>query len=144
MPFCTSCGTPVDPRASFCHQCGHAQPHTAPQSTDLLSGLSDHAASVLCYIPVFGVIPAILFLATHNYRTRHRVRFDAFQGLYIFIAWLMVHSFPSWGIEHVILSVFKVIIFVCWIYLLIKAARREQVKLPIVGDLAARSMTEQL
>ena len=153
MPFCTNCGTPADPNASFCHNCGTPQPRRAAQYSDLLEGLSDHTASVLCYIPVFGVIPAIIFLASHKYRTNHRVRFDAFQALYLFIAWLLVHSaapalllasFPGWGMEHVVIGILRVVLFICWIYLLVKAARREQVKLPIIGDLAARSTTEQM
>ena len=52
--------------------------------------ISDRTASILCYIPVFGVIPAIIFLAVQKYRTNPRVRFDAFQSLYLFVAFLVV------------------------------------------------------
>jgi len=99
------------------------------------------------------VIPAIVFLAAQKYRTNQRVRFNAFQSLYLFVAWLIVSSaaaslfftgFPAWGIEHAIFAVLKLALFVCWIYLLIKAAHEEHVRLPIIGDLAARSTTEQL
>jgi uncharacterized membrane protein len=153
LPFCTHCGTSVDPYASFCHNCGAAQPHPTARASDFLEGLSDRTASILCYIPVFGVIPAIIFLASQKYRANQRVRFNAFQALYLFVAWLIVSSaapaffvagFPGWGIERAIFGLLKVALFVCWIYLLVKAAHREQVKLPIVGDLAARSTTEQL
>ena len=152
MPFCTKCGTSVDPNASFCHNCGAAQPRPAAQSIDFLGGMSDRTASILCYIPVFGVIPAIIFLASQKFRNNSRVRFNAFQALYLFVAWLIVASaapalflgFPAWGIEHVLVGVLKVVLFVCWIYLLVKAAHEEQVRLPVIGDLAARSTTEQL
>ncbi|MFL6353565.1 MAG: zinc-ribbon domain-containing protein, partial [Bryobacteraceae bacterium] len=30
MPFCTNCGTGVDPYASFCHNCGAGQPRPQP------------------------------------------------------------------------------------------------------------------
>ena len=83
LPFCTNCGTGVDPYASFCHNCGAPQPHPAAQFTDFLDGLSDRTASILCYIPVFGVIPAIVFLASQKYRANQRVRFNAFQILRI-------------------------------------------------------------
>ncbi|MFL6350343.1 MAG: DUF4870 domain-containing protein [Bryobacteraceae bacterium] len=115
--------------------------------------MSDRTASILCYIPVFGVIPAIVFLASQKYRSNHRVRFNAFQALYLFVAWLIVSSaipaflitgVPGWGVEHAIFGVLKLALFICWIYLLIKAANQEQVKLPIIGDLAARSTSEQL
>lgn len=115
--------------------------------------MSDRTACILCYVPVFGVIPAIVFLASQKYRTNARVRFDAFQALYLFVTWLIVSSalptllftgIPGWGIEHGILGLAKLALFVCWIYLLIKAAQEEQVRLPVLGDLAARSTTEQL
>ena len=152
MPFCTNCGTSVDPNASFCHNCGTAQPRP-PQFTSLLDGLSDRTASILCYIPVFGVIVAIIFLASQKYRTNPRVRFDAFQALYLFVAWLIISSalptllfsgFPGWGAEAAVLGLIKFAVFVCWIYLLVKAAQEQQVRLPVIGDLAARSTHEQL
>jgi uncharacterized membrane protein len=153
LPFCTNCGTGVDPYASFCHNCGAAQPRPTAQFTDFLEGMSDRTASILFYIPGFGVIPAIVFLASQKYRTNQRVRFNAFQALYLFVAWLIVSSavpalfitgFPGWGVEHIIVGFVKLALFICWIYLLIKAANQEQVKLPVIGDLAARSTTEQL
>lgn len=153
MPFCTNCGTKVEPSASFCHNCGTVQPRKSAQFTDLFEGLSDRAAAILCYIPVFGVIPAVLFLAAQRYRTNRRVRFDAFQALYLFLAWLIISSaapslfwaeVPGWGVERAVLLLLKLALFCCWIYLLIKAANQEQVKLPVIGDLAARSTSEQL
>ena len=41
---------------------------------------------MLCYIPLFGVIPAIVFLASQKFRGNVKVRFDAFQSLYLFVA----------------------------------------------------------
>ena len=115
--------------------------------------MSDRAACILCYIPVLGIIPAIIFLASQRYRRNVRVRFNAFQSLYLFVAWLIVSSaaptllfinFPGWEAEHALIALLKIAMFVCWIYLLVKAAHEEQVKMPIIGDLAARSTTEQL
>lgn len=153
MPFCTNCGTQVNSGVSFCHNCGAPQPQPGPQYTDFLQGISDRTACILCYVPVFGVIPAIIFLAAQRFRNNARVRFDAFQSLYLFVAWLIISSaiptlffagVHSWGIEGALLGLCKVAVFICWIYLLIKAAQEQQVRLPILGDLAARSTTEQL
>lgn len=152
MPFCTNCGTNVDSAASFCYRCGAAQPRPTAEFSDFLEGISNRTASILCYVPVFGVIPAIVFLAAQRFRTNFRVRFDAFQSLYLFVAWLIISSaIPTllfighgWGIEGVFLALLKAAVFVCWIYLLVKAAQEQQVRLPIIGDLAARSTTEQL
>lgn len=153
MPFCINCGTKVDAKASFCQNCGAPQKLSAPQSHDILAGISDRAACILCYIPVFGVIPAIVFLASQRFRTNFRVRFNAFQGLYLFVAWLLISSaaptllftgFSDHIFEHMILGLIKTALVIAWIYLLIKAAHEEEVRLPILGDLAARSTHEQL
>jgi len=153
LPFCTNCGTSVTPNAAFCTHCGMAQPRMSPPATDFLDGMSDRTACILCYIPVFGVIPAIIFLASQKFRTNVRVRFNAFQALYLFVAWLIISSampillvggVPGWGVEHAFIAALKFVIFICWIYLLVKAAQEQQVRLPIIGDLAARSTTEQL
>jgi uncharacterized membrane protein len=152
VPFCTNCGTKVAPNAQYCQTCGAPQPRSAPEFSDFLDGISDRTASILCYIPVFGVIPAIIFLASQRFRGNIRVRFNAFQALYLFVTWLIVTSaastimfgLHSWALEHVFLGLIKLGLFICWIYLLVKAAHEEQVRLPVLGDLAARSTTEQL
>ncbi len=153
MPFCTNCGASIDARASYCPHCGQRQPFADKiPTTDFLTGMSDRTASVLCYIPVLGVIPAIIFLASQHFRANVKVRFNAFQSLYLFVAWLIVSSaLPvlvinsrGWGPEGAFFGALKLILFICWIYLLIKAANMEQVRLPILGDLAARSTMEQM
>jgi uncharacterized membrane protein len=159
MPFCTNCGTQVNTRAQFCQNCGTPQKPgapprpSAPQAQDIINGISDRAACILCYIPVFGVIPAIIFLASQRFRTNFRVRFNAFQGLYLFVAWLIFSSaaptllftgFSGHVFEHMVLGLIKSALVISWIYLLIKAAHEQEVRLPIIGDLAARSTHEQL
>ena len=153
MPFCTNCGARVNPSASFCHSCGTQQRHSAPQAHDFLDGVSDRTALILCYIPVFGVIPAIIFLASQRFRTHYRVRFNAFQALYLFVLWLILSSavptllfsgLPGAGFERAVFELLKIGIVFCWIYLLVKAAQEQDVHLPIIGDLAARSTHEQI
>jgi uncharacterized membrane protein len=142
----------VGASAQYCPFCGQRQPNTAPPFTDFLDGISERTASILCYIPVFGVIPSIVFLAAQRFRNNVRVRFNGFQGLYLFVAWLIVSSaapilvfgFYTHGVERAFVEALKVVLFICWIYLLVKAAHEEQVRLPIIGDLAARSTMEQL
>jgi len=143
----------VDTTASFCGNCGKPQPRAAvPPATDLLDNVSDRTACMLCYVPILGVIPAIVFLASHKFRTNVRVRFNAFQSVYLFVTWLIVSSalpallygVPHSGVEHGMLILLKFVLFLCWVYLLVKAANQQQVRLPVIGDLAARSTTEQL
>ena len=152
MPFCTNCGTRVEPSATFCTICGTAQPRPTAHATDFLDTISNRTASILCYIPVFGVIPAIIFLASHRFRRNIWVRFDAFQALYLFLTWLILSSavptlmsgWPGWGLDHALFGLVKLAIMICWIFLLVKAAQNQQVRLPVLGDLAARSAFEQL
>jgi uncharacterized membrane protein len=150
MPFCTNCGNSVDPSAAFCAHCGQAQPHAAGQpAKDLLDGLNERTASILCYIPVFGVIPSIIFLASQKFRHNQRVRFNAFQSVYLFVTWLIVSSagpliMLGMPFHHSLASLFETLLTICWIFLLVKASQAEQVHLPILGDLAARSASEQL
>ena len=155
MPFCTNCGSQVGDRDAYCQTCGSPQGtagRTAPNA-DPFSGISNRTVAVLCYIPVFGVIPAVIVLASQRYRHNPRVRFDGFQALYLFVAWLIVSSaaptilftgVPGAGLQHAVLALCKLGLMICWIYLLVKAAQEQQVRLPIIGDLAARSTTEQL
>jgi uncharacterized membrane protein len=152
MPFCTNCGTQVDPNAAFCHNCGTRQRESAREFHDALNGISDRTACILCYVPIFGIIPSILFLASHRFRTNYRVRFDAFQSVYLFVAWLVVNSagptlllgVPGEGLTHAAFEILKAALFFCWIFLLIKAAHQQQIRVPILGDLAARSTHEQV
>lgn len=137
--------------AAYCGHCGARQVplQAGPQPHEFLSEISDRSACILCYIPIFGIIPAVLFLATQRFRTNYRVRFNAFQALYLFVAWLIFSSavptiipgfWPAHGFENLV----NLFLIGCWVYLLVKAARDQEVKLPVLGDLATRSTYEQL
>lgn len=129
-----------------------AQPRTAAQTIDFLDSISNRTASILCYIPVFGVIPAIIFLASQKFRRNIWVRYDAFQALYLFVTWLILSSalptlmsgWPGWGLDHVLFGLIRLAVMFCWIFLLVRAAQSRQVRVPVLGDLAARSAVEQL
>src|SRR5262245_53393244 len=107
--------------------------------------MSARTASMLCYIPFVGWVAAIFVLASARFRDQSNVRFHAFQSLYLFVAWLLVgwavvpfflfrpHIFPL----GVILKLFIVFL---WVFMLIKASREERYSLPLIGDLAERSL----
>jgi uncharacterized membrane protein len=148
MPFCTQCGKPVSPTDTYCGACGGAQPQdrpTAPPS-DYLSGISPRTASLLCYIPILGWLAAIVVLASTRFRTNRRVRFDAFQGLYLFVAWLIVDwaiDFPGVHGTHLFTLLLKAIVFGAWIFMIVKVSQDQEFKLPILGELAEKSVSEQ-
>src|SRR3954454_15772870 len=106
MPFCTNCGSQVGPADKFCATCGQRQdpaawtapgpgftpPPPRPPGADPFSRISPRTASMLCYIPFAGWIAAIVVLASPQFREERLVRFNAFQGLYLFVAWLLIHN----------------------------------------------------
>src|SRR5271169_300965 len=96
MPFCSQCGNEVGPSDGFCGRCGARQPVAAAQSgpsrgpgPDPLAGINPRTASILCYVPGIGWIASIIVLASDRFRHNRTVRFHAFQGLYLFVLWLM-------------------------------------------------------
>jgi uncharacterized membrane protein len=147
MPYCTNCGNTVQHLDVYCARCGGRQP-SAP-AADPLAGISPRTASLLCYIPVLGWIAAIVVLASARFRQNTTVRFNAFQGLYLFVAWLIVDQTLGWfftfpgPFHRVVPEVLKIVIFCAWIFMIVKVAHDERYKLPIVGDLAEKSLSEQ-
>jgi uncharacterized membrane protein len=152
MPFCCQCGQGVGNHDVFCAYCGNRQPETKP-ATDYLQGISSRTASLLCYIPIVGWVVAIVVLASVRFREDAKVRFHAFQGLYLFVAWLIVDwvlgpllSFPhGWGppFYRIVPALMKVAVFGAWVFMIIKTAQDEMYKLPILGELAEKSVSEQ-
>jgi uncharacterized membrane protein len=156
MAFCVQCGSKVGDADPFCAKCGARQKVTAGAQAphDPLSGISSRNASLLCYIPWLGWIAAIVVLASQRFRNDGQVRFHAFQGLYVFVAWLIV----DWVISPFLhasgwllgmpfhrlgADLLQLAIFAAWVFMMIKVSHDENYKLPIIGDLAERSVSEQ-
>ncbi len=163
MPYCCQCGGVVGAADIYCASCGGRQPlgpsspHAGsplPPPQNYLSGISPRTASLLCYVPVVGWLAAIVVLASARFRYDSKVRFNAFQGLYLFVAWLIVDWVLSpmlWWPGHfggphafrILPALMKAVVFGAWIFMIIKASQDELFKLPILGDLAEKSVTEQ-
>jgi len=150
MPYCVQCGNQVGTGDAFCARCGGAQPPAPHPVADVLSGMSPRTASLLCYIPVLGWLAAIVVLASTRFRHNMTVRFNAFQGLYLFVAWLIVDwvigpltIIPTPGPHHLVPNLLKVLIFGAWIFMIVKVSHDQVYKLPILGDLAEKSVSEQ-
>ena len=175
MPYCCQCGTPVGAADRYCQSCGAAQSaarasaagnsqtgaasssvgSTKPpgfQPADLESFWTRNAA-LLCYIPWFGWVAAIVVLASDRYRRDYEVRFHAFQGLYLFVTWLVI----DWVVSPVLRltgygfwqplphggGVLHLLVLAGWIVMIVKVRHKEHYRLPILGDLAERSVAEQ-
>ncbi len=153
MPFCTQCGVSIGERDQFCAACGAAQTPAGapPPQSDFLGKVDARTASLLCYIPIVGWIPSIFVLASSKFHSDQNTRFHAFQGLYLFVAWLITDwvlkpFFRSFGFPinfFPIVATAKTAIFIAWIWMLIKVSQSQSFKLPLIGELAERSVAEQ-
>jgi len=156
MPFCTQCGKQVGTNDIYCAACGAKQAAAAGSGgpipgPDILNKINDRNASILCYLPVVGWIPAIIVLASNRFRENRNIRFHAFQGLYLFVAWLLVQWFvspmvsfgPHFGPQRAIVHLFELVIFGAWIFMLVKTSQNQFYRLPIIGEMAERSVAEQ-
>jgi uncharacterized membrane protein len=171
MPFCTQCGTQVTDADAFCARCGKPQgahaagasagaysaPFTRPAQPpftpgpvqDPLAGMTPRTASILCYIPTVGWIAAVVVLSARKFRNDKLVRFHAFQGLYLFAAWLLVqwvvHPLVSAVQDHVVRidHILDVLLLAASVLMMVKASHDEHYVLPIIGELAQKSAAEQ-
>jgi uncharacterized membrane protein len=149
MPFCSQCGNQVGATEAYCRQCGAGQPvgpATSLSGADPLAGIPPRTASILCYIPGIGWIASVIVLASEKFRRDRTVRFHAFQGLYLFVAWLM----EDWVLRPIfrmapelhIHGVIQALLLGMSIFMMVKAAHEEAYPLPLFGELAQRSVAE--
>ena len=150
MPFCTHCGTAVGERAAFCQNCGRPQPVAgAPlPAADPLGGMSGETVSTLCYVPWVGWILSLVVLSANRFRTDGLVRFHAFQGMYLAVVWLIVDialepAMRLSGIRRTLIPLLQMGLVGVWIFMLIRTNARQLVRLPVLGELAERSVNEQ-
>src|ERR1041384_4210826 len=132
MPFCSQCGNQVGPSDAYCGRCGKQQPAAfgGPRpAARSLESLNPKTASILCYIPWVGWIAAIVVLASDRFRHDRAVRFHAFQGLYLFVAWLIADQVvrPVFnGITHLHLyQIIEALLLGASIFMMVKAAHEE-------------------
>jgi uncharacterized membrane protein len=149
MPFCSQCGNQVGATEAYCRRCGAGQPvgpATSPSGADPLAGMPPRTASILCYIPGIGWIASIIVLASEKFRRNRTVRFHAFQGLYLFVAWLL----EDWVLRPMFLmapdlhihGIIEALLLGMSIFMMVKAAHEEAYPLPLFGELAQRSVAE--
>jgi uncharacterized membrane protein len=162
MPFCSQCGNQVRDTDAFCRRCGVAQPLDAPGAAgatvpppprppqptpgDVLAGITPRTASILCYIPYLGWIPSIIVLASDRFRNDKTVRFHGFQGLYLFVAYLLEdqvvrHIFDRIPGMHINGLIHAALLFAS-VFMMVKASHNEAYALPLFGELAHKSIAE--
>ena len=150
MAFCGSCGAPVE--GKFCVKCGTPMDAAVPppgatpggaafQPAPAATGMTDNAASALCY--VLGLVTGILFLVLAPYNQNKTIRFHAFQSIFLSIAWIVVSMVINivFGALHMWSLLFLspligLAFFVLWIYMIITAYQGKKVVLPVIGPIA--------
>lgn len=165
MPFCATCGAPVEGR--FCGKCGStvapgATPLGAPPAGSVPPGaapagpgpqpmavsapMADNVASALCY--ALGFITGIVFLVLAPYNQNKTVRFHAFQSIFLSVAAILIRTvlgiligmlfFAGGGFTIVwgLLSLVSLAFFCLWLYVIISVYQGKTVVLPIIGPIA--------
>jgi len=146
---CVNCGAELGEGAGFCAKCGvradgvSGGAATVPQAG---SSLPSNVAGGLCYLA--GFITGIFFLVAEPYRRDSSVRFHAFQSIFLSVAWFAVYFalglflsvLPGmlWRVSWMLHSLISFGFFCLWLFLMFKAYSKEQFKLPVIGDLAAK------
>jgi len=144
MPFCSNCGSQVE--GQLCPKCGAAIADPGVSGSQPVSGapgLSINAASALCYL--FGLITGIVFLVLAPYSQNRRVRFHAFQSIFlnvqvgITVVSLMFHAVTFSlsllvGSLHLLVSL---AFFLVWLYMMWNTYQGGDTRLPLIGDMAA-------
>ncbi|MGI8988206.1 MAG: hypothetical protein ACR2I2_01325 [Bryobacteraceae bacterium] len=141
MAFCPNCGTAAG--GQFCPNCGtNIETATAGSAAAPLRasapGLTNNIASALCY--VVPLVCGIIFLVIDPYKNDRKVRFDAYQSIFLAIA-LMVIGYIlelvlpeiSWNLYWPIHSLYRLASLLLWIYLAVKAFQNAKTVLPGIG-----------
>jgi uncharacterized membrane protein len=109
-----------------------------------VSGLSDNAAGGLSYITI---IPAIVFLIAEPYKRSSYVRFHAWQSIFLYVAWAVVHILVQMvqnlvpTVVFLTLTLWQLVdlaFFVVLVIVFVSAFNGKRMVLPIVGGLAEK------
>jgi uncharacterized membrane protein len=114
-----------------------------PNATGANAGLSDDAASGLAYLTF---IPAIIFLVVAPFNTNAKVKFHAWQSIFLaatwFAAWVILMVLTFVPFVGWILWPFHLLVvlalFIVWLICIIKAFQGGKFVIPIIGPLAQK------
>lgn len=148
---CGNCGIEMVAGAAFCSSCGKpvglaAECPAARDTALTVPGLQTNVVAALCYVA--GLLTGFLFLVLAPYRHERFIRFHAWQSIFLSLASFLAYFvlgllFISRMIAPLTWPLYVVLslgLFALWLLLMYKAYNREQFKLPVIGDLAARQM----
>ena len=161
MAFCGNCGAAVSGGSEFCSSCGKpvsqtaggptTQPVAAAADAQPGTGLTPNVAGALAY--ALGFITGIIFLVLEPYKNDRFVRFHAMQSIFysvaciaFSIAWSIVVGVVldvSVGLALIMFPIRMLIslgFFLLWLYLMYQAYNNREVRIPLLGALAAKQV----
>lgn len=131
MGECPSCSGPLENGA--CPKCATpaaGQPGTA---------MADNIASAMCYLLL--LVTGVLFLTLEPYNHNRKVRFHAFQAIFVNVVIILVWvglSLIGKGWALLISPVFMLACLILWLLLIWTAWQNERLMLPLIGPMAER------
>ena len=157
--FCPNCGADLGAAASAAGggfsstgPVGAGAPaggasYVPPAEPISAAGLSTNLASALCYL--FGLLTGIIFLVLSPYNRDRTVRFHAFQSIFLTLASIVVQivlailygilgAIHLWPLAGLIGTVYSILIFILWLYMMYTAYKGRRIVLPVIGPLAAK------
>ncbi|MFC1704107.1 DUF4870 domain-containing protein [Candidatus Omnitrophota bacterium] len=97
------------------------------------TGMSGNVAALLCYVPFISLIAAIVFIIVE--KENKFVRFHAMQSIILSAAIIVLSLIP---VVNIVMLVVGPLSLILYIVLMIKSYQGEQMKLPLVGDMAEK------
>jgi uncharacterized membrane protein len=132
MAVCPNCGDTLDSAA--CARCASFKAQQPVPPT-----IDDNIASALCYL-LLGVT-GVLLLYLEPYNSNPRVRFHAFQAIFlnlaIIIFWVGI-SFVGKGLALLISPLFLLACLMLWLVLIWAAWQNQRLVLPVIGQMAEK------
>lgn len=149
MATCGKCGSVLSEGAAFCSVCGSPVSASGGAAQGAGAGLASNVAAALSYL--LGLITGILFIVIEPYKRDPYVRFHAFQSICFSVAvivfWMVWGNMIAaalftvrglWTILSLLNALISLAIFGYWLFLMYKAYNKQQYKIPVIGDFAAK------
>ena len=130
MAVCPSCGGALD--GGVCSRC-------ATSGAPAAHAIEDNIASALCYL-LLGVT-GVLFLWLEPYSRNRKVRFHAFQAIFVNVAiivfWVSI-SLLGGKLALLISPMFLLACLILWLALIWTAWQNQRIMLPLIGPMAEK------
>jgi uncharacterized membrane protein len=107
--------------------------------------MADNVASALCY--ALGFITGIIFLVLEPYSKNRKIRFHAFQSIFLSVAVIAVDivlttilpvSLYTLGLYALLWGLFRLACFILWLFCIVWAYQGKSLVLPVIGPLAQK------